>query len=137
MKKTKARVEVPLNYYSKWILLKYDYNIPYFSVHYLNTTIKKVCKEVGIDDQISSVSYIGAKRTETTLLKYQKISSHTARRTFATIAMSKGLNPFAVMEITGHKDIKSFMKYVKITQNQTVKLMSDIFGAPDTSLKAI
>ncbi|MCK5776922.1 MAG: site-specific integrase [Bacteroidales bacterium] len=137
MQKTKSKVMIPMNYYSKKILEKYDYNMPIISNQKLNDYIKEICEIVGIDDEVNEVRYVGSKRTDTIHKKYEMISSHTSRRTFATIAMSKGADPFAVMKITGHKDINTFMKYVNITENQTTKLMNDIFGAPESNLKAV
>lgn len=135
--KTKAKISIPLNYYSRQILEKYNYNIPSISNQNLNKYIKKACEKAGITDQIHTVEFIGKNRTENTFMKWEKVSSHTARRTFATIAMNKGANPFAVMRITGHKKIETFMNYVNITENQTRKLMTDIFGAPESNLKAV
>ncbi len=136
-KKTKAKISIPLNYYSKQILEKYNFNMPTISNQNLNKYIKEACKVADISSEIYTVEFVGKNRFEETFFKWQKISSHTARRTFASIAMSKGANPFAVMRITGHKKIETFMNYVNITENQTRKLMTDIFGAPESSLKAV
>ena len=43
------------------------------------------------------------------------VSTHTARRTFITLALERGTRPEIVMRITGHKDIKTMMKYVRLT----------------------
>ncbi|MCK5906760.1 MAG: tyrosine-type recombinase/integrase [Flavobacteriales bacterium] len=135
--KTKAKISIPLNYYSKQILEKYHYYMPIISNQNLNKYIKEACEIAGIDTEIHTVEFVGKNRTEESFYKWEKISSHTARRTFASIAMSKGANPFAVMRITGHKKIETFMNYVSITENQTRQLMIDIFGAPESSLKAV
>jgi len=137
MQKTKGKVVIPMNYYSQKILEKYNFNIPIISNQKLNDYIKEACEIAEINDEVNEVRYIGSKRTDTIHKKYEMISSHTARRTFATIAMSKNADPFAVMKITGHKDIKTFMKYVNVTDSQTTKLMTDIFGAPESNLKAV
>jgi len=46
---------------------------------------------------------------------YELISTHTARRTFVTLSLEKGMRPEVVMEITGHKDYKTMKKHIKIT----------------------
>ncbi|MBM2813808.1 MAG: hypothetical protein HW421_570 [Ignavibacteria bacterium] len=45
------------------------------------------------------------------------ITTQTARRTFVTLSLERGLRPETVMEITGHSDYKTFKKYIKITSN--------------------
>ena len=137
VKKTKQKLEIPLNYYSKKILEKYDYNMPILSNQKFNDYIKEACEVAGYTDEVMQVKYRGSNREENTFKKFELVSSHTARRTFATIAMSKGANPFAVMQITGHKSINTFMRYVNITQNQTRQLMTDIFGNPETEMKVV
>lgn len=47
--------------------------------------------------------------------KYQFISTHSARRTFVTLSLEKGMRPETVLEITGHKEYKTLKKYIKIT----------------------
>jgi integrase len=47
-------------------------------------------------------------------LEYNKIASHTARRTFATLAVLAGVETYLIMKITGHKSEKTFRLYVKM-----------------------
>jgi integrase len=42
-------------------------------------------------------------------------STHTARHTFITLSLEQGIRPEIIMQRTSHKDIKTMMKYVKIT----------------------
>ena len=48
----------------------------------------------------------------------KKLSSHTARRTFATLAIAKGIPAHVVMRITGHTTEREFNKYVNISDAQ-------------------
>ena len=50
--------------------------------------------------------------------KYDLVTSHTARRSFATNAYLAGLPPISIMKITGHKTESSFMKYIKISEKE-------------------
>lgn len=63
--------------------------------------------------------YRGAERIDSKIPKYELITTHTARRTFITLSLEKGIRPEVVMSITGHKDYKTFKAYIKITD--TVK----------------
>lgn len=42
------------------------------------------------------------------------VSSHTARRTFATNAYLAGILPARIMLITGHKTEQAFFRYIRI-----------------------
>ena len=51
----------------------------------------------------------------TTRPKYELIGTHTARRTFVTLALEGGMRLETLMGITGHKDYKMLPWYLKIT----------------------
>ncbi len=52
------------------------------------------------------------------LVKKDLLCSHTARRTYCTLEVLKGTPYPVIMATTGHKDLKSFMGYVKIRNTQ-------------------
>lgn len=57
--------------------------------------------------------------------KYQMITAHVARKTFVTLSLELGMQAEEVMRITGHKDYKSFKRYVNITEKRAkVALLS-------------
>lgn len=114
--KTRNYVTIPLNKYSRAILEKYDYTLPIISPQRFREYIKDAAKDCEIDDQITKVSFIGAKRIEKTYDKHRLIGTHTARRTFISLSLEKGMRPEVVMNITNSKDYKSFQKYIKLSQ---------------------
>jgi Site-specific recombinase XerD len=120
---------VPLNKFSKAILDKYKGTIyepiPAISSQKLNDYIKECCKEVGIDTPVTISRYIGSKRQDITLPKYQLITSHTARKTFATVSLILGMSERHVKSVTGHKRDSSFNRYVKIANEEIKKQMEN------------
>jgi integrase len=52
---------------------------------------------------------------------WERVSSHTARRTFATNYYLLGFPTVDLMNITGHKTEKSFLKYIRATKLDTAK----------------
>jgi site-specific recombinase XerD len=46
---------------------------------------------------------------------YSVISSHTARRTFITLCLEKGMPIQDVMKMSGHSDYKSMKPYIRVT----------------------
>lgn len=64
------------------------------------------------------------------LQKCELVKTHTARRSGATNMYLAGIPTIAIMKITGHKTEKEFMKYIKITEEQTaMELMNHPYFA--------
>ncbi len=117
--KTKDLLSIPLLPQAKQILEKYDYQLPILSNQKLNKHLKTLGAKAKIDQLISIQRYRGASRIDKKIPKHDLITTHTARRTFITLSLEKGIRPEVVMSITGHKDFKSFSAYIKIVD--TVK----------------
>ena len=113
--------KIPLNNYAKTILKKYEDSVyeplPSISGQKFNQYVKECCKIVGINKQMNITRYIGQKRIDKVLPKYQLITSHTARKTFVTNSLILGMKEMVVRNITGHKDEASFKKYVEIADD--------------------
>ncbi|HEX8350920.1 MAG TPA: site-specific integrase [Hymenobacter sp.] len=83
----------------------------------LNEYLKELGRMADITEPFELIRYRGGKRETTTMLKWEKIGCHTGRRTFVTLSLERGLRPEIIMKITGHKDWKSFQRYVNITDS--------------------
>jgi integrase len=142
VKKTKERLSIPLTPYSRAILDKYRMlrkPLPIISNQKMNyylkgwdeknksgKVIKKhkgICELAGINEPVEIVRYRGAKREANIYPKYELVGVHTGRKTFATLSLEKGMSAEEVMSITGHKDYKSFKRYVKITEQRKKVVM--------------
>ena len=60
----------------------------------------------------------GGKEVITTKHKYTCVSTHTARRSFATNSYLRGIDTLLIMAITGHKTESEFLKYIKLPQDE-------------------
>lgn len=140
--KTKEPIEIPLTAYASEILSRYPHQIkslPIISSQKFNEYIKALCRYAGINEEIEIVRYRGAKRDAVVYPKYELISAHTGRKTFATLSLEKGLNAEEVMAITGHRSYASFKRYVNVTKERKKAAMWKAWGTPDETktLKAI
>lgn len=124
-KKTRDILRIPLNEYALSILRKYKESgaLPVISNQRTNNYLKELAKLAEINEPTKRVYYRGSKRIEETKPKYEFITSHVGRRTFVTLSLEKGMRPEVVMAITGHKDLKTFSKYIKITTDITQQEM--------------
>lgn len=141
VKKTKEPLSIPLNTYSASILKKYsklDQPLPMISNQKLNDYVKELCQLAQIDEPVEIVRFRGIKREANTYPKYELIGVHCGRKTFATLSLEKGMSAEEVMSITGHKDYKSFKRYVTITEQRKKTVMANAWGAAKPiNLKAV
>ncbi len=128
MMKTEDDTIIPIHSKLKALLDKYpDKKLPLISNQKFNKYVKGVAKIAGIDTPVQQVYYIGRKRIEETHPKYELISSHTGRRSFITLSLVKGGLPEEIMKVSGHRDRKSFQKYVKIAKNDAVEKVKSLW----------
>ncbi|MDR0796450.1 MAG: tyrosine-type recombinase/integrase [Tannerella sp.] len=88
-----------------------------------NEYIKEVCKIAGITSKETITRTVGGKVVTESFEKWEHVTSHTGRRCFATNMYKRGLPTLAIMSITGHKTEKSFLKYIKVKQDEHAEMM--------------
>lgn len=117
--KTKRRVIIPLHPVVREILTKYNYRLPdAISNQKFNDYVQDVCKDAEINEPFSkSITRNGGTQVISGP-KFEFVTSHTARRTFATNAFKRGISPLLIMSITGHKTESEFIKYLKVTDEE-------------------
>lgn len=129
-KKTNITVRIPAHDYVKEIFCKWGGNIPNgYNIQYFNSYLKVIMKEIGFNDKFTYSYTQGGELKTVTKEKWELISSHTARRSFATNMYLTGrMKTFDIMKITGHKSETCFFRYIKITNDDVARhLFSDIF----------
>ena len=122
--KTGKTIAVPLHPIFRSIWEKYGQKLPRnISNQKFNQYIKEACRLAGIDTSEQKNMTKGGIRIRQTYQKYELVSSHTARRSFATNLYLSGFPTLSIMQVTGHKTETAFMKYIKVTANQHAKLL--------------
>lgn len=102
--KTGKEVVIPIHPFVYETLKKYKGVLPMLSHQKFNKYIKDVVA----------------------LAKINKlVTSHCARRSFATNAFKSGVPSLSIMQITGHRSEKNFLKYIKVTKEENAKLISN------------
>lgn len=128
-KKTGQRVSIPLHKTVRKILAKYKNTLP---KAYTNQTMNEYLKEVvslaGIKELIETTITKGGKVEKNVLPKFKLVSTHTARRSFATNLYLAEVPSISIMKITGHKTERSFLQYIRVTQKENAdKLLTHPF----------
>lgn len=128
-RKTKQTLLIPLSPDSKVLIRSLvDGHLHLITNQKMNDYIKQAAQMADIDRLVILSSYSGNRRIDTPYPKYELISSHTGRRTFITLCLQKGMRREIVMRITGHKDLRSFEKYIKITDDTLEREFLNVWG---------
>jgi|GEM_PF-535322 len=116
--KGKKVVHLPVHPIVKSILNTYGATPPQVIT---NQKFNEALKEIGEKAKLGKIS-IGGQIVE----KKDFLSTHTARRSFATNAyLSKSMQVYEIMNCTGHKSESSFLKYLKLDGLDYAKLAAE------------
>ena len=120
-------LSLDLNSISKKILEKYHYNLPTISTQKFNIYIKLVFEKAEFQHEVKKTMKIGSKVIEEFKPFFNRISSHTARRSFITIMKNEKVPDKVIMSITGHKSLEVFNKYYKPSKKDKEEFMNSVF----------
>ena len=109
--KTKTVVNIIINKQTEKLinkLKKFNFNKDKSKVT-LNINIKSIFRLLNLDRKVSvRGNYIDIAKA---------VTFHSSRKTFITRALSKDIPYTIVMKLSGHKDFKSFQKYINHSKN--------------------
>jgi len=122
--KTNQPVTIPIHPVVMEIFEKYNFNMPEpITNQRFNEYIKEACKAAEINSIETMTRTVGGKLVTETFEKWERVSSHTGRRSFCTNMYKRGLPTLMIMSISGHKSEKSFLKYIKVKQEEHAEMM--------------
>jgi integrase len=117
-KKTKVTVIIPIHDFVAEIYQKYNGDVASgLTTQHFNRYMKMITQKVGFTDKITYTYTRGSELITETKEEWELVSSHTARRSFATNMILSGAETYQVMAITGHTTEKAFFKYMRLTKN--------------------
>jgi site-specific recombinase XerD len=119
---------IPLTSISKLILKKYDYKLPLIANQKQNEYIKEVFKELDYNQKVQRITTRGKENIKEDVEFYNRISTHTARRTFITMMKRQGKSDKLIAKITGHTDMKTLNQYYQVDDEQTKEAMDEVFN---------
>lgn len=111
--KTDELLKIPLIVEAKQILEKYNYDFKSYGITSGRVQLKKVFRVLGLNRKVRITSKVGSRKAIDKMVPlHREISWHKARKTAITTLLSKGVDQSLVMMISGHKDHRSFRKYI-------------------------
>lgn len=137
VKKTRDVLEIPLLNEAFSIIEKYKNQptpLPRISNQKMNVYIKEVCALAEINEPVKIVRYRGNQPLVFEGPKNGFVSVHTARRTFITQSLLRGMKAEVVMSISGHKNFKTFKKYLDITRKDKQEELRKAWNKPQLTV---
>ncbi|RDB07785.1 site-specific integrase [Runella aurantiaca] len=130
--KTGEVVVIPIHWQVEAILKRYEGKTPNslpkpISNQKMNDYLKELGQLAGFNETVSETMTKGGVRQTVNYPKFELITTHTARRSFATNQYLAGFPSTSIMKITGHRTEKAFMKYIKITPREHANKLRDLW----------
>lgn len=123
--KTGKRVIIPCRPELCQILDKYPDEFPFLWDQKLNQYIKIIGKMAGLTEPVEITTTKGGKLEKTAQPKYELITTHTARRTGATLMYLAGMDVFDICKFTGHSDVQTLLRYIRADELETFKKVTE------------
>ena len=127
--KTGQTVTIPLHKQVKAILEKRNGFPRAISDQKFNEHVKDLCEVAGFKEKVhgSKINKKTKRKEEGLYNKYELVTSHICRRSFATNLYGK-LDNLTIMGITGHQTETQFLKYIKITNTEKAEKLKDYWN---------
>lgn len=145
-RKTEAKVTIPILPAARAVLEKYGYQLPKpINNQKFNEYIKEACRLAKIEEEVAITRNEavkgsggrGAAKDSATAQrlrlvtrhhrKWECVTAHTARRSFATNMYKRDFPTLMIMAITGHKTEKAFLTYIKVSEDENAERMMQRF----------
>jgi len=129
--KTGEKIKVPLIEYALTILDKYkndDKPLPVISNQKINEHLKKIGEKADFKESAKVILYYDGREDVSFVPFYEVLTTHVARKSYITNSLILGVSERVVREISGHKDEKSFARYVKLAESYKNKVIQEAFS---------
>src|SRR5690606_28287263 len=109
MQKTQRKIEIPINREAKLLLMRYKYMTTKKEFVFPRRTNVSVNRDLKIIAKIAGIS--------------KRITFHMARHSFGSMLAKKGVQPYFIMKLMGHTNIKMTSRYVNSDEETLKEIM--------------
>ncbi len=81
-----------------------------------------------LEKPVLVVTFQLGQRKEETRPQWELLSAHVGRRTAVTHMLAAGLRRDVVKKITGHKDERTFQRYVDVSDDAMLDEFAKVYG---------
>lgn len=134
--KTGEKVIIPIHWMVREIMDKYADKYPNslppaIANQKMNSYLKDIAEladSLKIDVETEGIK--GGLKVHGVQKKHELVTTHTARRSFATNVYKSGFPAISLMKITGHKTEKAFLLYIKVTPEENAQKLAEHWAKP-------
>lgn len=108
-----------------------------YALNCIERNIRLIAETAQINEPIKITTYRDGKRQQTTLPKWQLLSSHAGRKSFVVNALSIGATANQVIKYTGHSTIQAMQPYIDITDTAKDNLITALDNARNNKINEI
>lgn len=112
----------PLFKGAEQILNKHKGQLPVISNVKMNKYVKDLCKVVLPERMVERVQFRGGTRIVTQIPLHGAVTTHTARKTFITLALAHGIPIQDVMKMSGHTDFRGIRPYIAVSKEHIKRI---------------
>ena len=125
--KTKKEILLPLHPTVLHAIERNGNNFPeLMDIQHYNNDIKEVARLAKLNEAIKAKKRLGFRTREVNAEKWEVLSSHIGRRSFATNFYGKIPTPL-LMEATGHSTEQMFLRYINPNNDERILALGDYF----------
>ena len=103
------------------LLAKYDGTrarlLPVFENAVMNRYLKRIARLAGIERMVEVVETVAGRVMKRPVVKWELVTMHTARHTFATQSLMRGMPIEVLQKVLGHANIKTTLIYAKVVED--------------------
>jgi len=123
-RKTDTPIAIPLHPVIKRIL-ESDFDLSKtISDQKMNDYIKRLAKMAGINEKVTICEHRGGEVKEIRIEKYALVSTHTARRSFATHLQRSKIPLSSISMALGHKKVTTTMRYLRLGVDENAAILA-------------
>jgi site-specific recombinase XerD len=137
--KTRTGVSIYLTPPALALLAKYDGTrvrlLPVLANQVMNRYLKRIARLAGVVVPMELVESVGGRVLKKQVEKWELVTMHTARHTFATQSLLRGMPVEVLQKVLGHAKIQTTMLYAKVVedlQHQTMRRIWEGVASADT-----
>lgn len=125
--KTGQRVVIPLSPKVKAVFARNGGHVPRMCHQYFNRRLKVLCKKIGMTEVVevppSTLKRLGKEKGDV-VRRWELVSSHTCRRTGATLLYKSGVPIRVCRYLTGHTKDSTFLTYIKVDREEAADILA-------------
>ena len=128
-RKTQGEVVIPVSPKVLDVLERNGGRVPDISPAEIGRYMKEIGRDLGgtFNDKVEISKSKGAYHFIEKKARWELVSAHTSRRTAASILYLHYKVPaYLCCKLTGHKDLRTFLSYVKATKEESVRLLQEV-----------